>query len=608
MAAAADLVGVRSQLSAAYSASGATTGMAAAASDEVSVAIAALFGAYAEDYQALGARAEAFFDQFVQTLSASARWYEVAEAAAAERLQSLGQGAVNVVNAELFGGSGGSSGGGSTNGGGSGGAGTGGSGGSTSGGSGGTTGGGSTIGGTTPSPLSATYAVTSQWDSGFTAKYTITNSGASPVTNWQAQFDLPANESITTVWNANVAQSGTQYTLTPASYDGTIASGGSVTVGFQATQTGTYSPPTHLLLNGQPVTITDPGGTGTGGAGTGSGGIGSGGSGSGGTGSGTTSSGVYSPYVDVTLWPGPNGYNFANAATAGIKDVTLAFITADSTGSPAWGGYSAYAVSGGSQISFINNQITAMHNAGITGSISFGGAAGTDLAVYAASNHMSAAQLAQSYEQVVNAYHIYSLDYDVEGAMQSNNSALTLQSQAIAMMQQQEAANGTPVTVSYTLPVLPSGLVAGSNGGLNVLNTANANGVAVSRVNIMAMDYYDPSVTNMGTAAINAATTTHSQLLAMYPSLSSEQAWQMLGVTPLIGINDDPSEIFTLANAQQLTAFAQQNHIGELSMWELPRDLTGTLGAVDATDGSGIAQTPFAFSQIFEQIGTESQM
>jgi hypothetical protein len=81
----------------------------------------------------------------------------------------------------------------------------------------------------------------------------------------------------------------------------------------------------------------------------------------------------------------------------------------------------------------------------------------------------------------------------------------------------------------------------------------------------------------------------------------------MLGVTPLIGINDDPSEIFSLANAQQLTTFAQQNNIGELSMWELPRDLTGTLGAVDAVDGSGIAQTPFEFSGIFEQIEAGSQ-
>jgi len=130
-------------------------------------------------------------------------------------------------------------------------------------------------------------------------------------------------------------------------------------------------------------------------------------------------------------------------------------------------------------------------------------------------------------------------------------------------------------------------------------------------VNIMAMDYgngFDQTGNpGMGAYAIDAATATHSQLMTLYPSLSSQQAWHMLGVTPLIGINDDPSEIFRLANAQQLTSFAQQNNLGELSMWELPRDLTGTLGAVDAVNGSGIQQTPFEFSGIFEQIDTGSQ-
>lgn len=31
-------------------------------------------------------------------------------------------------------------------------------------------------------------------------------------------------------------------------------------------------------------------------------------------------------------------------------------------------------------------------------------------------------------------------------------------------------------------------------------------------------------------------------------------------------------------------------------------EVSGTVGAVDAVDGSGIVQTPFQFSKIFEQI------
>lgn len=365
--------------------------------------------------------------------------------------------------------------------------------------------------------------------------------------------------------------------MTPESWTQTIAPGSSVTVGIQATQTGSYSAPTHVLLNGQPVTS---GGTGTGTGGTGTGGTGTGGTGTGGTGTGGTGTGgtgtpsgqQYSPYVDITLYPGPNGYDFATAAQNGVKNATLAFINADPTGHAAWGGYSAYDVSGGSQSSFIDNQIANMKASGINGTISFGGAFGTDLS---AVNGQTPAALAQQYAQIVSTYHIYNLDFDVEGALQGNTQAMTTQSKAIAMLQQQEAASGTPVTVSYTLPVLPSGLVPGQGGGLSVLQTATANGVNISHVNIMAMDYgngFDqPGNPGMGQYAIDAATATHGQLMTLYPSLSSQQAWSMLEVTPLIGINDDASEIFTLANAQQLTAFAQQNGIGGLSLWELSR-------------------------------------
>ncbi|WP_261871266.1 chitinase, partial [Mycobacterium marinum] len=319
---------------------------------------------------------------------------------------------------------------------------------------------------------------------------------------------------------------------------------------------------------------------------------------------GTGSTGVYKPYVDITLWPYPDGsgYNFSDAANAGITDVTLAFITADTTnGQAAWGGYTAYDVTGGSQISYIENQITNMTNAGINGTISFGGQAGTPLAVYAANNSLTAAQLAAQYQEVMSTYGIYSIDFDDEGAILTNSSALTLQAQAIALSQAWGTANGTPVTVSYTVPVAPSGLTAE---GMAPINAAISSGVNVSTVNIMAMDYYD-GTTQMGTAAIDAATATHGQLMTLYPSLSSDQAWAMLGVTPMIGVNDDTSEIFTLADAQTLTSFAQDNNIGQLSMWQLPRDQTGDIG-VSNNNGSGVEQTPFEFSEIFEQYASNS--
>src|ERR1700739_4762681 len=65
---------------------GPTTGVAPAAADEVSTAIAALFGEHAEEYQGLAAKAAAFHDQFTQTMGASAATYSSAEAANAAQM------------------------------------------------------------------------------------------------------------------------------------------------------------------------------------------------------------------------------------------------------------------------------------------------------------------------------------------------------------------------------------------------------------------------------------------------------------------------------------------------------------------------------------------
>jgi PE family len=65
---AADLASIGDSLNAARAATAApTTGILAAAQDEVSAAIAAAFSAYGEGFQTLGAQIAGFHDQFVQT-------------------------------------------------------------------------------------------------------------------------------------------------------------------------------------------------------------------------------------------------------------------------------------------------------------------------------------------------------------------------------------------------------------------------------------------------------------------------------------------------------------------------------------------------------------
>lgn len=98
--AASDLSGIGSAVNAAHAAAVArTTGVLAAAEDEVSAAIATLFSQYATGYQALSAQAAAFHAQLVQTLNAGAGAYAATEAANANPLQTLEDDVLGVINA-----------------------------------------------------------------------------------------------------------------------------------------------------------------------------------------------------------------------------------------------------------------------------------------------------------------------------------------------------------------------------------------------------------------------------------------------------------------------------------------------------------------------------
>lgn len=90
--AAAEVAGIRTAIAEANAAVAApTTGVAAAASDEVSAAVARMFGAYAQEYQAVVGQTTAFHDQFVRALAAAGSAYAQAEAAnAAAVSQALG--------------------------------------------------------------------------------------------------------------------------------------------------------------------------------------------------------------------------------------------------------------------------------------------------------------------------------------------------------------------------------------------------------------------------------------------------------------------------------------------------------------------------------------
>jgi hypothetical protein len=105
-------------------------------------------------------------------------------------------------------------------------------------------------GGGGTSSCHVTYTTQSQWAGGFVGQVVIGNTGSSAISSWSLAFTFPGDQKITSNFNGGFAQSGENATLTSASYNGAIAPGGSVTVGFQGTWTNSDAAPTAFTLNG----------------------------------------------------------------------------------------------------------------------------------------------------------------------------------------------------------------------------------------------------------------------------------------------------------------------------------------------------------------------
>ena len=279
------------------------------------------------------------------------------------------------------------------------------------------------------------------------------------------------------------------------------------------------------------------------------------------------------PYAE--MWNSPSTLMAAANAT-GNKYYTLAFIITDGTCNATINGDTNIADAGW------NSAINSLRAAGGDVIASFGGASGTEIGVGCTS--VSAVQA--QYKRVIDQLNLTRIDLDIEGAPLDNTAANDRRNQALANLQAQYAAAGKTLSVDYTLPVDPTGLLGDS---LSLLNNAKSHNLNVNLVNIMTMDY-GPTL-DMGAAAIQAANALHSQLGAIWNTKTSAQLWAMEGNTPMIGVNDSSNEVFTTGNASSLESFAATNGIQELAFWALGRDNQGS---------SGTSQSNYQFTNIFK--------
>ncbi|HEX3489784.1 MAG TPA: cellulose binding domain-containing protein, partial [Streptosporangiaceae bacterium] len=105
-----------------------------------------------------------------------------------------------------------------------------------------------------------TYAVNSDWGTGFSVAVTITNTGPA-ITSWTLGYSYAGNQQLSSGWSGTWTQSGENISVASASWNGSLATGASASIGANFSYTGTNKAPTAFTLNG---TTCNGGGTGPG--------------------------------------------------------------------------------------------------------------------------------------------------------------------------------------------------------------------------------------------------------------------------------------------------------------------------------------------------------
>jgi endoglucanase len=99
------------------------------------------------------------------------------------------------------------------------------------------------------SSCTVAYSVVNSWPGGFQAGITITNNGAA-LTSWALAFTFPNDQQVSGGWDGSYTQSGQYLTVTSESWNGALATGGAVTIGFTGTVGSTNAVPSYFTVNG----------------------------------------------------------------------------------------------------------------------------------------------------------------------------------------------------------------------------------------------------------------------------------------------------------------------------------------------------------------------
>jgi endoglucanase len=99
------------------------------------------------------------------------------------------------------------------------------------------------------SMCTVSYSLTNSWPGGFQAGISITNNGPA-LTSWALAFTFPNDQTVSNGWNATFTQNGQDVTAASESYNGALATGASVSIGFVGAVGPVDNAPAYFTVNG----------------------------------------------------------------------------------------------------------------------------------------------------------------------------------------------------------------------------------------------------------------------------------------------------------------------------------------------------------------------
>ncbi|CDK27371.1 unnamed protein product [Kuraishia capsulata CBS 1993] len=247
---------------------------------------------------------------------------------------------------------------------------------------------------------------------------------------------------------------------------------------------------------------------------------------------------MFSPYIYAWARSNPH-YRVSTLKQAhelGLSCVTLAFVT-----DQKWDEVEAWI-----------DDIAAFEGKVI---ISFGGAIGTYPSGSIEAEYRRAKKL------IVKSG-AYGVDFDIE----NDQMILPVNVAKIALIAKQ-LQQDLGLYVSLTLSVSLSGLESKS---INVIRTFVRQGVDITVINSMTMDFYTPISTSWGIKTVEILKCVERQLEGIY----KHNVRSKVGVCPMIGFNDDGT-FFSAEDMRHVTAYAKQRELGMVTFWALNRDQVG---------------------------------